>query len=46
MEVQKIKPSQDALYRFLLEHDVKVSRLAELMCLQIKGIKFLLFVFL
>lgn len=31
MEVQKIKPSQDALYRFLLEHDVKISRLAELM---------------
>lgn len=31
MEVQKIKPSQDALYRFLLEHDVKVSRLAEFM---------------
>lgn len=46
MEVQKIKTSQDALYRFLLDHDVKVSRLAELMCLQIKGIKFLLFVFL
>lgn len=31
MEVQKIKPSQDALYRFLLEHDVIISRLAELM---------------
>ena len=36
MEVQKIKTSQDALYRFLLEHDVKVSRLAELMCLQLR----------
>lgn len=31
MDVKKIKISQDALYKFLLEHDVKVSRLAELM---------------
>lgn len=30
MDVKKIKISQDALYKFLLEHDVKISRLAEL----------------
>ncbi len=36
MEVQKIKPSQDALYKFLLEHDVIISRLEELMCLQLR----------
>lgn len=31
MEVQKMKMSQDVLYKFLQEHDVKISRLAELM---------------
>lgn len=31
MDIKKIKMSQDTLYNFLLEHDVIISRLAELM---------------
>lgn len=31
MDIKKMKISQDALYSFLLEHDVIISRLAELM---------------
>lgn len=31
MEVNKIKMSQDALYKYLNDHDVKLTRIAELM---------------
>ena len=31
MEVNKIKISQDALYKYLNDHDVKLTRIAELM---------------
>ena len=31
MDTAKVKMTQDALYKYLTDHDVKISRIAELM---------------